>query len=226
MQQGLDELIAGVPDGLASGADGVGIARSAGGLSADRGRCRLAAPGRRGDPRRAVAPRPRCSASPASCTTACAASPTPICASGWPISRTWPAGCWPRSPATSRGRRCRTAPILLARRLGPAELLDWHAAGIAGVAIEEASPAGHAAILARALGLPAVGGARGMLDAAEPGDEAVVDADEGQLVLRPEAEVRPTYLRALEAQDARCEAGWAALRDRPAVTADGVTVSA
>ncbi len=42
--------------------------------------------------------------------------------------------------------------ILLARRLGPAELLDWHASGIAGVAIEEASPAGHAAILARALG--------------------------------------------------------------------------
>ena len=114
--------------------------------------------------------------------------------------------------------------ILLARRLGPAELLDWHAAGIAGVAVEEASPAGHAAILARALGLPAVGGTRGMLDAAEPGDEAVVDADEGQLVLRPEVEVRATYLRALEARTA-LEAGWAPLRDRPGITADGVKVS-
>src|SRR4029079_4757356 len=78
--------------------------------------------------------------------------------------------------------------ILLARRLGPAELLDWHAAGIAGVAVEEASAGSHAAILARALGLPSVGGTRGMLDSAEPGDEAVVDADDGQLVLRPEAE--------------------------------------
>ena len=48
--------------------------------------------------------------------------------------------------------------ILVARRLGPAELLDWHARGIAGLAIEEASPSGHAAILARALGLPAIGG--------------------------------------------------------------------
>jgi phosphotransferase system enzyme I (PtsP) len=65
--------------------------------------------------------------------------------------------------------------ILLARRLGPAELLDWHAAGIAGVAIEEASPSGHAAILARALDIPAVGATRGMLDTAEPGDEAVLD---------------------------------------------------
>ena len=51
--------------------------------------------------------------------------------------------------------------ILLARRLGPAELLDWHAAGIGGVAVEEASPGGHAAILARALGLPSVGGITG-----------------------------------------------------------------
>jgi phosphotransferase system, enzyme I, PtsP len=113
--------------------------------------------------------------------------------------------------------------ILLARRLGPAELLDWHAAGIAGVAVEEASAGGHAAILARALGLPSVGGTRGMLDSAEPGDEAVVDADEGQLVLRPEAEVRDAYLRELDARRALA-AGWVSLRERPGTTADGVHV--
>lgn len=113
--------------------------------------------------------------------------------------------------------------ILLARRLGPVELLDWQAQGIAGIAIEEASPAGHAAILARALGIPAVGGVRGMLDTAEPGDEAIVDADEGQLVLRPEAEVRQVYARALEIQTAQY-AGWAALRDKPGCTADGTRV--
>jgi len=113
--------------------------------------------------------------------------------------------------------------ILLARRLGPAELLDWHNQGICGIAIEEGSPAGHAAILARALGIPAVGGVRGMLDTAEPGDDAIVDADEGQLVLRPEADVRQVYARALEAQTAQ-HAGWAALRDKPGCTADGTRV--
>ena len=113
--------------------------------------------------------------------------------------------------------------ILLARRLGPAELLDWHGKGIAGVAIEEASPAGHATILARALGLPAIGGTRGMLETAEPGDEAVIDADEGQLIVRPEADVRQTYIRALELQTVQ-HAGWVALRDKPAVTADGQAV--
>ena len=114
--------------------------------------------------------------------------------------------------------------ILVARRIGPAELLDWHARGIAGVAIEEASPAGHAAILARALAIPAIGGLRGMLDSAEPGDQAVVDADEGHLILRPEAEVRAAYARAQEARNIKY-AGLAALRDKKVVTVDGVELS-
>ena len=114
--------------------------------------------------------------------------------------------------------------ILLARRLGPAELLDWHARGIAGVVIEDASGAGHAAIIARALGLPALGGARGALEAAEAEDEALLDADEGLLVLRPEQELKAAYQRELEA---RCErqARWAVLRDRPSRTADGTAVT-
>ncbi len=114
--------------------------------------------------------------------------------------------------------------ILLARRLGPAELLDWHARGVAGVAVEEASPSGHAAILARALNLPMIGGTRGVVDAAGPQDDAVLDGDDGQLILRPEADVRGLYARAMEARSAR-QAGWAALRDRPAVSRDGVPVS-
>ena len=114
--------------------------------------------------------------------------------------------------------------ILAARRLGPAQLLQWHAAGIAGVAIEEASSSGHAAILARALGLPAVGGVRDLVDAAQPGDEAVLDADEGQLILRPAQEVRDNYLRALDARAAR-RAGYGRLRCEPSVTADGTPFS-
>jgi phosphotransferase system enzyme I (PtsP) len=113
--------------------------------------------------------------------------------------------------------------ILLARRLGPAELLDWHARGIAGVAVEEASPSGHAAILARALGLPALGNLRGMLDSAEQGDDAVVDADDGQFILRPEVEVRLAYIRARETRSAKY-AELATWRNRPAVTADGVAM--
>ena len=113
--------------------------------------------------------------------------------------------------------------ILLARRLGPADLLDWHARGVAGVVVEEGSANGHAAILARALGLPALGGARGIVDIAEDGDEALLDADEGLLVLRPELEVKQAYDREMQARGLR-QARWATLRDRPSVTADGTPV--
>ncbi len=121
--------------------------------------------------------------------------------------------------------------VLLARRLGPAELLDWHSRGIAGFVVEEGSAAGHAAILARALGLPAVAGARGIMDAAEDGDEAILDADDApggglagcQVILRPEQDVRQVYLRAMEARSAR-QAGFAALRDKPALTRDGTRI--
>ncbi len=114
--------------------------------------------------------------------------------------------------------------ILAARRLGPAQLLQWHAAGIAGVAIEEASASGHAAILARALGLPTLGGVRDLVDAVQDGDEAVLDGDEGQLILRPALEVRDNYFRALDARAAR-RAGYGQLRQEPSVTADGTPFS-
>ena len=110
--------------------------------------------------------------------------------------------------------------ILLARRLGPAQLLAWHARGIAAVVVEEASPSGHAAIVARALGLPAAGGARGVLDAMQAGDSVIVDADGGQVILRPESEVLETYRRARIARDLR-RAGWGALSRAPSLTADG-----
>jgi phosphotransferase system enzyme I (PtsP) len=113
--------------------------------------------------------------------------------------------------------------ILVARRLGPAELLGWHARGIAGVAIEEASPIGHAAIIARALGLPALGGMRDLLERVENGHEAILDADIGQFILRPEADVKEMYCRALSDRTAQA-AEWAVLRHRPAVTGDGVRV--
>ena len=111
--------------------------------------------------------------------------------------------------------------ILLARRLGPAQLLEWHARGIGGVVIEEGSNAGHAAILARALGLPALGGAAGVLEAVENGDDAILDGDEGQLIVRPGPEVSASFAHALQVRQ-EIEAGYAAQRGLPAQSKDGV----
>jgi phosphotransferase system enzyme I (PtsP) len=114
--------------------------------------------------------------------------------------------------------------VLLVRRLGPADLLDWHARGVAGVAIEEASPSGHAAILARALGLPALAVDRGAVEAAQEDDDALLDAEGGTLILRPEPDVVQVYDRALAARSVRA-AALIAYRDVPAVTKDGTQIS-
>lgn len=113
--------------------------------------------------------------------------------------------------------------LLLVRRLGPADLLDWHARGIAGVAIEEASASGHAAILARALGLPTLQVDRGAVDTAQEGDPAILDAEGATLILRPEPAVVEVYDRALEARSVRA-AALAAYRDVPTITKDGTEV--
>ena len=114
--------------------------------------------------------------------------------------------------------------ILVARRLGPAELLEWHGRGIAGLVIEEGSAAGHAAILARSLGLPALSDARGVMDACRDGDKGILDTEDGIFILRPEDEVRQAYASALGLQRAHAKE-WVALRDEPSVTADGIPVS-
>lgn len=110
--------------------------------------------------------------------------------------------------------------VLIARRLGPAQLLEWHRRGIVGFAIEEGSAGGHAAILARALGLPALGGVRGLVDAANRGDDIIIDAESGTLILRPDPGVREAFGHAREARAQRV-ARWSALRDAPSVTRDG-----
>ncbi len=113
--------------------------------------------------------------------------------------------------------------ILVARRLGPADLLDWHAprhrrrrdrGGECRRPRRDHRPRPRPA---------ALGGARDVLEAAEDGDLVVLDADSGQLILRPEADIRQVYARALDARSAR-QAQWQSLRDVPGRTADGTRV--
>jgi phosphotransferase system enzyme I (PtsP) len=114
--------------------------------------------------------------------------------------------------------------ILVARSMGPAELLDYDRAKIKGVLLEEGSPTAHVAIVARALGIPMVGRVKDVLRRVEPLDVLVVDGDHAQIVLRPSEDVREAFASAVAERAAR-EAALAALRDLPAVTRDGVEVS-
>ena len=114
--------------------------------------------------------------------------------------------------------------ILIARALGPAELLDYDRKKLRAVVLEEGSPTSHVAIIAKALDLPMLGRARDVLAKVDPGDLVVVDATHNQVLLRPAEDVREAVAAAIEARATR-KAFYTALRDLPAVTRDGVHIS-
>lgn len=112
--------------------------------------------------------------------------------------------------------------ILIARNIGPGELLDYGRT-LKGVVLEEGSVGSHAAIVARALAIPLVLQAHGITREAYNGDPILVDGDQGIVHLRPEDSVREAFRAKIdmvhEAQETYSE-----LRDKPAITLDGVHV--
>jgi phosphotransferase system enzyme I (PtsP) len=114
--------------------------------------------------------------------------------------------------------------VLIARTMGPAELLDYDRQRLRGLVLEEGSATSHVAIVARALGIAAISQAKGALDAVEPGDAAIVDAEAGELHVRPTQEVIAAYSDKVRFR-ARRQAQYAALRSVPPVTLDGQRVS-
>ena len=114
--------------------------------------------------------------------------------------------------------------ILIARELGPAELLDYGAERVKGVALEEGGATSHAAIVARALGVPMVGMLPGLLSRVEGGDAVVLDGERGEVRLRPEREIVSAYRQRVELRSVQV-AEFAKLKDTPAVTRDGERVA-
>jgi len=114
--------------------------------------------------------------------------------------------------------------ILIARNLGPADLLEYDRSRLKGILLEEGSTASHAAIVARALDIPCVGRLPGLRDRISQGDPVIVDAESGEAYLRP----RPDVIEALNARlDVRVQrkAEFAKLRDTPAFTRDGTKIT-
>jgi phosphotransferase system enzyme I (PtsP) len=114
--------------------------------------------------------------------------------------------------------------ILVARNLGPADLLEYPRETLKGLLLEEGSAASHAAIVARALGIPCVGRLQGLRDRLSEGDLVIVDGETGEAHLRP----RPDMLESVQSRMAvrsQRQAEFAKLRDVPAVTADGQRIT-
>lgn len=114
--------------------------------------------------------------------------------------------------------------ILVARHLGPAELLDIPATKLRGVVLEEGAQTSHVVIVARALGIPVLGQCAGALARIEPGDDLLVDADNGLVMVRPGEDVCAVFAKSMAQRVERARVN-AEVRTLPSVTADGVGIS-
>src|SRR6476469_3641608 len=114
--------------------------------------------------------------------------------------------------APSRDRLPENA-ILVARSMGPAALLDYDRKRLRGLVLEEGGPNSHVAIVARALGIPAVGEIANATGIADPGDAIIVDGSTGDVHVRPSPDMEAAYIERVRLR-ARRQVQYLALRDQ------------
>ncbi len=114
--------------------------------------------------------------------------------------------------------------IVIADDLSPADTVTMRNEGVAAFVTEYGGPTSHTTILARSLGIPAVVGVRNVLRYIEQGERLVVDGDRGVVVVAPESPALEGYRRR-QMLERRHRQALERLRERPAVSRDGVAVS-
>jgi phosphotransferase system enzyme I (PtsP) len=110
--------------------------------------------------------------------------------------------------------------ILIARNLGPAELLEYDRRRLKGVILEEGSLTAHVTIVARAMGVPVLGRVRDVRHLVNEGDLILMDVAANSLLIRPTADMEEAFENKLHVTQKR-RAEFAAMRDLPSVTLDG-----
>jgi phosphotransferase system enzyme I (PtsP) len=124
---------------------------------------------------------------------------------------------------TAAGERLPDNAILVAKTLGPAELLEYDRSRLKAVVLQDGSQTAHVTIVARALGIPLVGQLGGVLSRIEAGETVIVDGEGGIVYVSPAPEVLQSYQENINARSVRL-AAYAALRDELAVTRDGIEI--
>ncbi len=114
-------------------------------------------------------------------------------------------------------------PILVARNIGPGELLEYGRT-LRGIVLEQGSVGSHAAIVARAWAIPLIIHAGNITTEALNGDHILVDGEEGVVHLRPDDTVASAF-RDKTAMQAKAQERYADLRDKPAQALCGTVVS-
>jgi phosphotransferase system, enzyme I, PtsP len=114
--------------------------------------------------------------------------------------------------------------VLIARNLGPAELLEYDRRRLKAVLLEEGSLTSHMTIVARAIGVPVIGRLNDIRHSVEDGEPILVDGDNGSIIIRPNRQLLSGFEHRMAMSQKR-RAEFAAIRNLPAQTRDGVAVS-
>ena len=114
--------------------------------------------------------------------------------------------------------------ILIARNLGPAELLEYDRRRLKGVILEEGSLTAHVTIVARAMGVPVLGRVRDVRRLIADGDPLLLDVTSGDVFIRPTPLIEESFEAKLLLSQKR-RASFAAMRDMPPTTRDGVRMT-
>lgn len=114
--------------------------------------------------------------------------------------------------------------ILIARNLGPAELLEYDRRRLKGVILEEGSLTAHVIIVARAMGIPVLGRVKDIRRLISDGDLLLVDVGQSAVFVRPTPAMEEAFETQLAVTQKR-RAGFAALKREPPVSKDGVRVA-
>ena len=114
--------------------------------------------------------------------------------------------------------------VLIARNLGPAELLEYDRRRLKAVLLEEGSLTSHMTIVARAIGIPVIGRLHDIRHSVEEGETVLVDGDNGSVIVRPTRQLLAGFEHRMTLSQKR-RAEFAAARNLPAKTTDGVQVS-
>ena len=114
--------------------------------------------------------------------------------------------------------------IIVARNMGAAELLDYERGSIRGLVLEEGGPTSHVAIVARALGIPAIGHVKDVTTYIESGDDIIIDSESGIVHLRPPPDLERSFIEKFKFT-AKKNAQYLRLKNKPTKTKDGTEIS-
>ena len=115
--------------------------------------------------------------------------------------------------------------VIVARRLLPSDTVFLARSSTVAVLAEFAGPAAHAALLARELGIPCVGGIPHLLDTIHTGDMLLVNGTEGTAVINPDRHALKMYERSYDEERTRMETVKQISLVEKTVTLDGVEIA-